>query len=229
MEAIPYRGRRQVIGERMLRSLQGTAQLTHTSEVRVDAALEMIEGLNQEWKDRGVVATLTRLVVKAAALALREHPLLNARLEGEQIVLQPSINIGIAVDQETGLIVPVLREVDRLSLEEVCRALRELTRRAGAGGLTQADVEAGTFTVTSLASTVVDAFTPIINSPQAAILGLGRARDVLALEGPNVVRHRVTTLNLTFDHRVVDGAPAARFLGRMAEILRRPYLLMAGA
>jgi len=217
-----------VIGERMVRSLHAAAQLTLTSEVGVDRALEMIEGLNREWEADGVVLTLTRLVVRACAVALREHPALNARLEDDRIVPGAGVHVGVAMDREDGLVVPVLRDADRLSLREVAGALRDLTRRAEAGRLTQAEVDGGTFTVTSLASTVVDAFTPIIDPPQAAILGLGRAREVAAFEGPNVVRRRVTTLSLTFDHRVADGAPAARLLGRIAELLDRPYVLVDG-
>jgi len=208
---LPYGGRRRAIGERMVLSQRTAAALTLSSEVRADAALEMIEGLNQEWSGDGVVLTLTRLVVKACALALREHPLLNSRIEGDRIVLPGQVNVGVALDQEAGLVVPVLRDADRLSLKEAARALHELTRRAEAGHLTQADVQEGTFTVTSMTSSVVDAFTPIINPP-----------------GSIVVRHRVTTLSLTFDHRITDGAPASRFLARIAELVRRPYLLLAG-
>jgi pyruvate dehydrogenase E2 component (dihydrolipoamide acetyltransferase) len=186
----------------------------------------MIEGLNREWD--GVVLTLTRLVVKACALALREHPLLNSRIEDDGIVVLDHVDIGIAVDQDAGLIVAVLPDADRLSLKDVARELRELTQRVEGGHLTQADVREGTFTVTSLASSVVDAFTPIINPPQAAILGIGRVREVAAFgEGSNVLRRRVTTLSLTFDHRISDGAPASRFLGRIVDVLQRPYVLMA--
>jgi pyruvate dehydrogenase E2 component (dihydrolipoamide acetyltransferase) len=225
-DSVPYAGRRRAIGDRMLRSQQVAAALTLTSEVRADAALELIEGLNREWADDGVVLTLTRVVVRACALALREHPRLNARLEGDRIVLPGTVDVGLAVDDDEGLVVPVLRGADRRSLKDVARALRELTQRSEAGRLTQADVEQGTFTVTSLASTVVDGFTPIINPPQVAILGVGRVREIVAFEGSAVVPRRVTTLSLTFDHRVSDGAPAARFLGRVAELVQRPYLLM---
>jgi pyruvate dehydrogenase E2 component (dihydrolipoamide acetyltransferase) len=225
-DPVPYAGRRRAIGERMLRSQQVAAALTLTSEVRVDASLELIEGLNREWAEDGVVLTLTRVLVRACALALREHPRLNARLEGDRIVLPGTVDVGLAVDDEEGLVVPVLRGADRRSLKDVARALRELTQRTEAGRLTQADVEDGTFTVTSLASTVVDGFTPIINPPQVAILGAGRVREVAAFEGSTVVPRRVTTLSLTFDHRVNDGAPAARFLGRVADLVQRPYLLL---
>lgn len=219
-QSVPYAGRRKVIGERMLQSRQNAASLTHTTEVRVDAALDMIDGLNREWEGEGVVVTLTRLAVKACAIALRDHPLLNARLEEGSILVSDEVNIGLAVDQDDGLIVAVLDGADKLSLKETSRALRELTQQPRPG-------QGATFTVTSLAGTVVDAFTPIINPPEAAILGLGRVREVPAFEGTNVVRHRVTTLSLTFDHRILDGAPAARFLGRLTDILERPYLVLA--
>jgi pyruvate dehydrogenase E2 component (dihydrolipoamide acetyltransferase) len=224
--AVGYRGRRRTIGERMTQSLASTAQLTFSTEVGVDRALEMVDGLNEEWKADGVVVTLTRLVVKACARALGDHPRFNARLDGDEIALLPDVNVGIALDQEAGLIVPVVRNVDRLSLRELSRAARELTERGRADRLTPADLEGGTFTVTSLASTVVDAFTPIINPPQAAILGVGRVRETVGFDASGPVPRRVTTLSLTFDHRLNDGAPAARFLGRVVELVERPYVLV---
>jgi pyruvate dehydrogenase E2 component (dihydrolipoamide acetyltransferase) len=221
-DSLPYTGRRRAIGERMLRSHQTTAALTLTSEVRVDAALDLIDDLNRSWSADGVVLTLTRLIVRACALALREHPLLNARLRDDRIELPGTVDVGLAMDQEAGLVVPVLRGADRLSLREAAAALRELTQRAETGRMSQAEAGGATFTVTSLAGTVVDAFTPILDPPQAAILGVGRVREVAGFEGERVVRQRVTTLSLTFDHRVADGAPAARFLGRVAELIGAP-------
>src|SRR5262249_4568023 len=107
---LPYAGRRRAIGERMVHSLRAAAQLTHVTEARVDAAVDMIDGLNEEWRDDGVVVPLTRLLVRACAVALGEHPRLNARLEGEEILLSEAVHIGLAVDQDAGLIVPVLRD-----------------------------------------------------------------------------------------------------------------------
>jgi pyruvate dehydrogenase E2 component (dihydrolipoyllysine-residue acetyltransferase) len=224
--AVGYTGRRRAVGENMLRSLAGSAQLTLTTETGVDAAMEMVDGLNEEWSAAGVVVTLTRLVVKACAVALKEHPTFNARLDGDRIVQLPEVNVGIAMDHESGLVVPVVHGVDALSLKQLSRIGRELTLKGRDGRLTVADTEGATFTVTSMASTVVDAFTPIINPPQAAILGVGRVREVAAFAGETVVRRRVTTLSLTFDHRLNDGSPSARFLGRVAELIGRPYLLM---
>jgi len=224
--AVAYAGRRRTIGERMLQSLGSMAQLTLVSEAPVDDAVKMIRGLNREWRRDGAVVTLTALVVRAVALALREHPRFNARLEADQILMLPEVNVGVAVDLDEGLMVPVVRGADARPLKDVATAVHELVEKARGGKLTPDDVTGGTFTVSSLEPTRVDAFTPIINPPQAAILGVGRVRDVAAFEEERVVRARVTTLSLTFDHRVSDGAPAARFLGRVAELLERPYLLM---
>jgi pyruvate dehydrogenase E2 component (dihydrolipoamide acetyltransferase) len=210
----------------MRESAASMAQVTLTSETQVDAAVEMVHGLNREWRKDGVLVTLTALIVRACALALKEHPQLNSRLDGGQIVLSPEINVGVAVDQEAGLIVPVVRAADRTSLQMVAKTIRELTEKAREDRLRPEDVLDGTFTVSSLEGTGVDAFTPIINPPQAAILGVGRVRDVAAFDGAGLVKRQATTLSLTFDHRVTDGAPAARFLERVAELLGRPYLLM---
>jgi pyruvate dehydrogenase E2 component (dihydrolipoamide acetyltransferase) len=212
----------------MRESLASTAQITLVSETAVDEAMRMLHGLNREWRKDNVAVTMTALVVKACALALREHPHLNARLDqaNRTIVLEPDVNVGVAVSQDAGLIVPVVRHADRLSLKELAGALQEQVQKTREDRLSVEDVEGGTFTVSSLEGTGVDAFTPIINPPQAAILGVGRVRDVAAFEGSEVVKRQVATLSLTFDHRVTDGAPSARFLDRVAELLGRPYLLM---
>ncbi|MEI7925158.1 MAG: dihydrolipoamide acetyltransferase family protein [Chloroflexota bacterium] len=225
-----YAGRRKIIGERMHESLSSMAQLTLSSETRVDAAMEMLHGLNREWRAQRIVVTLPALVVRACALALREHPRLNARFEvsasGPEIVVADEVHVGLAVDDEAGLVVPVVRHADRLSLQEVARTVADLVERTKEHRVTPDELTGGTFTVTALDGTVVDAFTPVINPPQAAILGVGRVREVAVIEDGAVRAGRVAVLSLTFDHRVLDGAPAARFLGRVAELLARPYLLM---
>ncbi len=224
-ETIAYSGRRRTIGQHMQTSLQSMAQLTLSTEARVDEARSMLHDLNREWRGERVVATLTALVVKACALALREHPRLNARLDGDRIVIEPQVNVGLAVDLDEGLMVPVVRGADALSLQDVARSIADLTERAKDGSLSVDDMTGATFTVTSLEGFAVDAFTPVINPPQAAILGVGRVRDVAVFEGSSVERGRATTLSLTFDHRVVDGAPAARFLGKVVELLGEPSAL----
>jgi pyruvate dehydrogenase E2 component (dihydrolipoamide acetyltransferase) len=210
----------------MHQSLQSMAQLTLSVDAPLDDAMEMIHGLNREWRHERVVLTLTALVVKAAALALHEHSQLNVRLIGELIVANSQVNIGVAVDHPEGVFVPVLRGADGAPLMSVARELAVLIEKVREGAVSVEDMTGGSFTVTSLEGFAVDTFTPIINPPQAAILGVGRIRDVAVFTGDAVRRGQATTLNLTFDHRLLDGAAAARFLGRVVELLGRPYMLM---
>ena len=225
-ETIPYAGRRRAIGERMAQSLRDSAQLTLTSEIRVDAAVRMAGGLSREWRADRTVVTLTMLVIRAAARALLDHPRLNCRLDGAQIIGNQAINIGFAADSAEGLMVPVIRAAAARPLQDLAADFIALTRKTDANELTAADVTDATFTVTSLESLEVDAFTPILNPPQAAILGLGRVRRQPVAGDDGVEIGQVTTLSLTIDHRVTDGAPAARFLARVAQLLGRPYLLI---
>ena len=166
------------------------------------------------------------LLAALVARALREHPRLNSRLEADGIHLLPEINISLAVDTERGLLTPVLRNVDRLGLQAIQAGFDALTARALAGQSRPDDFEAGTFTLTNLGSLDVDGFTPIINPPQAAILGVGRIIEKpVARDGAVVVR-AMLTLSLSFDHRIVDGAPAGRFLQRIKQLVERPLALL---
>jgi pyruvate dehydrogenase E2 component (dihydrolipoamide acetyltransferase) len=181
--------------------------------------------LVEEWQDEGVRPTYTDLVVKAAARALRAHPRVNASLQGDLIQLHDRIHVGIAVALDEGLIVPVLHDADRLPLKRLARETSALAERARSGKLGYDDVTGGTFSVTSLGMYEVDTFTPIVNPPQAAILGIGRVREGVSLAGQEVVARRTIALSLSFDHRLLDGAPAAAFLRRIKHLLERPYLL----
>lgn len=225
-EPVPYSGRRRAIGERMAQSLRDSAQLTLTSEIRVDDAVRMAGGLSREWRADRTVVTLTSLVIRAAARALLEYPRLNSRLEDGQIVSSEAIHVGFAADAAEGLMVPVIRDAASRPLRDVAADFVTLSRKTEANELAGADVTGATFTVTSLESTSIDAFTPVINPPQAAILGLGRVRRQPVAGDDGIEVGQVTTLSLTIDHRINDGAPAARFLGRVAQLLERPYLLM---
>ena len=225
-EVIAYAGRRRAIGERMAQSLRESAQLTLSSDVRVDEAVRMASGLSREWRGDRTVVTLTALVIRATARALREHPVLNARLDGDRIVHNTAINIGFAADAPDGLMVPVIRDAATRPLQEVAADFVALSRKTDNNELAAIDVTDGTFTVTSLESFQVDAFTPILNPPQTAILGIGRVRKQPVAGDEGIELGQLTTLSLTFDHRVVDGAPAARFLGRVAQLLERPYMLI---
>ncbi len=227
-ETFPYRGMRRTIGSRMHASLQEMAQLTMATDVDMTRAVALRRELLDLWADRGLRPTYTDFVIKAAALALRAHPRLNAELRDDVIVLHPQIHVGFAVALDEGLIVPVTRDTDALPLDELAPISADLAVRARERRLGADDLTGGTFTVTSLGMYGIDVFTPIINPPQAAILGVGRIseRPVFRGESNDVERRSFMTLSLTIDHRVVDGAPAAEFLRDVKGILERPAQLI---
>ena len=227
-ETFPYRGMRRTIGGRMHASLQEMAQLTMATDVDMTRAVALRRELLDLWADRGLRPTYTDFVIKAAALALRAHPRLNAELRDDVIVLHPQIHVGFAVALDEGLIVPVTRDTDALPLDELAPISADLAVRARERRLGADDLTGGTFTVTSLGMYGIDVFTPIINPPQAAILGVGRIseRPVFRGESNDVERRSFMTLSLTIDHRVVDGAPAAEFLRDVKGILERPSQLI---
>jgi pyruvate dehydrogenase E2 component (dihydrolipoamide acetyltransferase) len=167
----------------------------------------------------GVSLPFDALFIKILARALRDFPALNATIEGDAILVLEDVNVGFAVAAPTGLYVPVIRNADARPLAEVGTAVRELSERVRSGGVRLEDMADGTITITNLGAYSVDAFSPIINPPQSAILGIGRiAERPVAREGQLTVG-RTSVLSLTFDHRVVDGAPAAQLLGRVADLM----------
>lgn len=216
-EPIPLTGTRATIARRMHDSLQSMAQLTLHTEVDVTELVDMRESLKQQ-----APITYTDLVMRACALALRQHPRLNATLDGETIRVLPQVNIGLAVALDDGLIVPVIPEADRKSLTDLAQARIRLAERARANELTPNEVSGGTFTVTNLGNYDIDAFTPIVNPPEAAILGVGRIVEKVAIYQGKISQRAMMTLSLTFDHRLVDGAPAAAFLQSIKQLLESP-------
>jgi pyruvate/2-oxoglutarate dehydrogenase complex dihydrolipoamide acyltransferase (E2) component len=223
---IALAGMRRVIADRMLHSQTTNATVTVTLEADMHEATNLRQQLIGEWEAReGVRITFGDVIVKSVARALVEHPRLNASLRDDQIVQHADVHVGVAVALDDGLIVPVVRHADRKSLLEIGRETKDLGERARAGRLGIPEVTGGTFTVTNLGTYGVDAFTPIINPPECAILGVGKiAQKPVARDGVVVIRPTMC-LSLTFDHRVVDGAPAALFLRRVQEILEKPYLI----
>lgn len=224
---VPISGVRSLIAERMLASSQQTASVTITSEVDATELVNMRAQLNEGLSEQlGFRISYNPILVKIVARALREFPYMNARQEGDSICLLPEVHIGLAVDTERGLLVPVVREADRKSIPQIGRELRDKAQRAIDGKILPDEFSGGTFTITNLGAFGVDAFTPIINPPEMAILGIGRIEQApMAYKGEMCLRHRLI-LSLTFDHRLVDGAPAARFLQRIRELIEKPYLLM---
>jgi pyruvate dehydrogenase E2 component (dihydrolipoamide acetyltransferase) len=199
------------------------AQLTLTSDVEMEAASDLRRQLREAGADDP--PSYSDLVIAAVALALRRHPALNASVVGDTIVRYEQVNIGMAVALDDGLIVPVLRDADRLSLSSLAASTRQLADRARAGTLTVDDVRDATFCVSSLGMLGIDAFTPVINPPNVAILGVGRVRDDVAWIGGAARRARRMVLSLTIDHRAIDGAPGARFLSEVGDLLEYPSQL----
>ena len=225
-EVIAMDGIRGIIAERMTLSLQTNASVTLHTEVDATAFVELRGMLNDKLQTREVSITYTDLLVKVVANALREHPRLNATLTDEGIHLLPEINIGVAVALEDGLVVPVVRNADRERLSDISTQVKDFAERARSSQLTPGELQGGTFTITTLGNFGIDAFTPIINPPESAILGVGRILKKPVAHEDEIVVRSMLTLSLTFDHRVVDGAPAAQFLQTVSGYIQDPYLLL---
>jgi pyruvate dehydrogenase E2 component (dihydrolipoamide acetyltransferase) len=225
---IPMKGMRGTIAARMQQSLTEMAQLTHGFEVSMDAVVALRAEMKEQYAALGVsVPSLNDFIVRAAALALRQHPILNATIVDKEIHLLSRIHMGLAVSVPGGLMVPVIPDADRLSLPELARATRDVAERCRSGSISLDELEGATFAVTSLGTYGVDFFTPVINPGNVGILGVGRLRDSGKWVGDAFVRTQVLTLSLTFDHRAVDGAPAAEYLQTIAELLARPLVLVS--
>ncbi len=223
---IPLTGMRKSIADRMYRSLQSTAQLTIDMEAQMDDAMKLRLALLDEWEESGVKVTYTDLIVAAAVKALQRHERMNAVLRDDAIHLNENVNIGIAVALDDGLIVPVIHNAESKSLQQRAHEAATLVERARAGTLQHADVTDGTFTVTSLGMYGVDGFTPILNASQTGILGVGRIYDSTHWLNNQASRVKCLRLSLTWDHRVLDGVPAAEFLGTVRGYLEAPHRLL---
>ena len=227
IERIPLKSVRAIIAERMAASVHTTARVTLVTEADatefVTARTRIKEKVEQEW---GFAPGYNDLLAKIVAAALRRFPYMNARLASDAIEILGHVNLGMAVDTERGLLVPVIHDADQKSLRQFGAEFRTLVERARNGRSLPDDLTGGTFTITNLGMYDIDAFTPVINLPEAAILGVGRiASKVVAYHGETAIR-QMWTLSLVFDHRLVDGAPAARFLQTIKAIIEDPALFI---
>jgi pyruvate/2-oxoglutarate dehydrogenase complex dihydrolipoamide acyltransferase (E2) component len=210
----------------MVASLQTAAQLTSVLELDVKPLVELRSQLNDAGASPRI--GITSIVVKLAAAALREHPLLNSRVTETEVELLADINVAVAIDTPDGLVAPVVHGADRRSLEDVNARIAELARRTRDAGLRPDDVAGGTFTVSNGGIHPVDITTAILNPPQAAILWIGRVRDRPVVVGDGAIAVRPTLQAcLTFDHRAIDGSPAAAFLGTLESLVADLPLLPA--
>lgn len=226
IRSIPLSGIRGVIFSRMAESTQATSRVTLFMEADATRLVELRtrlkEKFTQEW---GFSVGYNDLLARICGQALFEFPYMNARVHGDQIEWLKSVHIGMAVDTERGLVVPVIRNINQKSLRQFGEKFRELVEKAHAGTLLPDEMNGGTFTITNLGGQDVLAFTPVINLPQAAILGVGKITPALAMRDGQVVEYQKLILSLVFDHRMVDGAPAARFLQWIKDRIEFPELL----
>lgn len=223
---LPVKGMRKVIAQRMHASLQEMAQLTLGMDVTMDEAVRFRQLLLGEWEQDGIRVSITDMVMKAVAKALLIHPGVNISMDDDEITMHPAVHLGMAVAVDDGLLVPVIRDVDTRPLKEVAAASTRLAGLARDRKLSLDELSGSTFSVTALGAAGIDFFTPIINPPNVAILGIGRMREGVAWDGDRPVKRTFMTLSLTIDHRALDGAPAAAFLGTVRDIIESPYRLV---
>ena len=226
-EAVAVVGIRRVIFERMAHSSSTVARVTEFVEVDATNLVEVRTLLKSELgRTENLSVGYNDLLIMIAAKALREHRLLNSTFVDGEIKLLPQINIGLAVDMESGLLVPVIRGADRMGLVDIVRQVRALVERAQEGRSLSEDLTGGTFTITNLGMYEVDGFAPIVNLPECAILGVGRIVAKPAVFQGEIAVRQMMVLSLSFDHRIVDGAPAARFLQQVKNLVEKPYVLL---
>lgn len=218
-QTVPLAGLRGAIARTMTQGWQAP-RVAHSIEVDVTRC-EARRGALLAAEPNGPKLTLTAFVLRAVALTLREHPRLNALMREKEIELVEDINLGLAVSLDDGLMVPVIRQADRKSVTELARESRELATGARAGKLSPGSYQRGTFTVTNLGMTGIDGFTPILNPPQVGILGVTRVADRAVVREGKIVVAPMMGLHLVFDHRAVDGYPAALFLSDLARRIER--------
>ena len=222
-DVVPLTWIRRVTAERLSAHWTCAPQVTEGVDIDMTEVRAWRTAKRDEWRAAfGIMPSLNDIVLKAVAVALEAHPTLNSAFVDGSIHRYREINLGVAVDVEDGLVVPVLHNAGRLDLGGIASAVADFTTRAKARKLTLEDIDGATFTVSNLSALGVDWFTPVLNPPQCALLGMGRMRRTPAAVGREVLIRDIATFVLTFDHRALDGAPAARFLSRLKRLLESP-------
>jgi len=213
-----------ITGKRMLQSHHEIPAVSMDTKADVTRLLEIRTELNSALKEK---VSINDLLLKAAGMALEENPRLNSIFEGNELIVNPSINIAMAVATERGLLVPVVRDVNLLSIRQLSLQTSELIRKCREGDITPGEMEGGSFTVSNIGTYGVTSFTPIINQPQAAILGVCAIEDHLKMMDGEIRSRKIMGLSISFDHRIADGAESAVFFSRIRELLEQPLTLLA--
>lgn len=222
---VPLSGMRKIIAERMSQSYFSYPTVTLTTDADMSEFQKVRGLLNEKLAISGLKVSVTDLLIKAVAKALDENEVINTSLIDDEVIFHGEINIGIAVALETGLLVPVIKNVQDLKIDEIAGESKRLIGLAKSGQIGVDDMSGGTFTITNLGTAGIDAFNPIINYPQSAILGVGRTVEkVVVVNGEIAIQPRAV-FSLTHDHRVIDGVPAADFLHSVVKYIEKPLLL----
>ncbi len=228
-ERIPVHGIRKRIAEKMTKSLRTTAQVTHVDEVDFTQLAALREKLKPSAEEQKVKLTYMPFIMQTAAACLKEFPYFNASIDDEkqEIILKHYYNVGFATDTPNGLIVPVIKDLDKKTIFQIASELGDLSEKARTGKIALDEIQGGTFTVTNVGTLGGIMSTPIINVPEVAILGIQRIQKRPVVIEEQIVIRDMSYVSLSFDHRIVDGADAARFTTRLISIMENPGLLMA--
>ena len=223
---VPLTGMRKIIASRMRQSQQEMAQTDMRMEIDMSNMISFRTQINQKLAKDDLKVSFVDLLVAVCAKALAEHPQANASLEADVIHYKNYANIGIAVDAERGLVVPVIKDADLLTIPAIAAKSKELIEKARKGALRPDDMQGGTFTISNLGMFEVDSFTAIVNPPETCILAVGRIADRAVVVNGQIVARPIMNLCLSYDHRIIDGAPAARFLQCVKHYLENPVWLL---
>ncbi len=219
---IPIKGMRKAIFDNMMKSMHGMAQANHRMKVDMTEAKRLREALKAD----GVKVSFNDILILAVTKALLKYPCINASVSGDNIIEKHYTNIGLAVAVPNGLMVPNVKHTEKMTLSQIAAATAEQIAKTRDNKLTMADYTGGTFTITNLGMFDVDEFTPVVNAPEAAILGVGKIGDTPVVKNGEIVVRPIMTLSLTYDHRIVNGAPAAEFLQYVKKLLENPYYML---
>ena len=222
---LPIKGIRKIICDKMQQSLRETAQLTITMEIYADNLVRFRNNLLEAYKKKKIGLSYNAIILKVLSYVLEEYPKINSSIIEDNIYLWDTINIGLALEGKDGLLVPVIKNINKKDLNTIQTEIEGLVEREKSNELMPDELQGGTFTLTSLGFLDVEAFTPILNPPESGILGIGKIIDKPIVENGIIRVGKKMMLSFTFDHRIIDGADAARFLKQVKSYLEEPYLL----
>ncbi|MBS4023042.1 MAG: 2-oxo acid dehydrogenase subunit E2 [Dethiobacter sp.] len=224
---LPLTGAQKILAANVRNSHDTAVHVTSTTEVDLTGLIELRKRLTPAWEKDGVHLTLNAFFVRAVAMALKKHPMLNASLAADSVVIKKYYHIGLAVSLVDTIIVPVIRDADKLTVKQIAGQIRLLADKARAGRLSRDDVTGGTFTISNVGLYQVQIFTPVIIPPQGAILGIGAAVKRPVFIGEEIAARYMANLCLTYDHRFIQGVPAAEFRLTIKGLLEEPEMLLS--